>query len=150
MRMQWTASLLGLMGVLAACGQESAKVINDGVAVDSGEEVDEDPPELQHDYVDSAQPLRQDVAITVTVTDELSAIDTVAVVYKRADAAEWSTNPLEPVDEEAGTWAGVIPGDDVTGSVIYYYLHAIDASGNEAFAPNDGEANPQEFRVNPD
>ena len=143
------AAVLLLGFVAMGCGAEGAKAITDGT-IDTSVEVDEDAPVIEHVPIDSAQPISQDVAITAIVTDELSAIDTVAVLYKRSDAAEWSSALLDDSGDEAGTWTGAIPGADVNGSNIFYFLTAIDTSGNEGFFPVDGEANPESFRVNPD
>ena len=151
--MNWTSSscfgvaLSCSMLVATGCGRDGAKAITSG-SFDTSVAVDEDAPIIEHVPIDSAQPIAQDVAIQALVLDELSAIDTVAVVYKRSDAAEWSNALLEEGDDEM--WAGAIPGADVNGSNIFYYLTAIDGSGNEGFFPVDGEANPIGFRVNPD
>jgi len=131
------------------CGAEGAKAITDGT-IDTSVEVDEDAPVIEHVPIDSAQPISQDVAINALVIDELSAIDTVSVIYKRSDAAEWTNALLEEADDDSGTWTGVIPGSDVNGSNIFYYITAIDSAGNAGFYPLDGEANPIGFRVNPD
>lgn len=131
------------------CGAESTKAITDGT-FDTSAAVDEDAPEIEHEPIDSAQPINQAVSIEAIVTDELSAVDTVAVVYKRHDVESWSTSVLEVADSGTNSWAGSIPGADVNGTNIFYYIHAIDSAGNEAFSPPDGEARPESFRVNPD
>jgi hypothetical protein len=131
------------------CGAESSKAITDGT-IDTSVEVDEDAPIIEHVPIDSAQPISQDVVIRAIITDELSGIDTVAVVYKRTDVGEWSSGLLEASSDEDDTWVGAIPGADVNGSNMVYYITAIDTSGNEGFSPVDGEANPYGFRVNPD
>ncbi len=145
-RQMLVVGLLGLVG----CGAETSKAITDGVLYDTSVDVDEDAPIILHDLITNAQRTSTDVSVSANVTDEGSGVDTVAVVYRRSDAATWSTALLSLVDEEAGDWQGAIPGADVSGSVMVYYIHAIDKVGNESFAPNDGEANPQEFRVSPD
>ena len=144
-----TVSLLALSVAVVGCGAEGTKAITSG-STDTSVEVDEDAPIIEHEPIDSAQPIDQAVSIVATVTDELSGIDTVAVVYKRSDAADWTTSSLTETDAEAGTWSGEIPGSEVNGSNIFYFLAAIDTSGNEGFYPRDGEANPVGFRVNPD
>jgi len=131
------------------CGGDNTKAITDGT-IDTSVETDEDPPVIEHEPIDSAQPINQDVGIEAVVTDELSAIDTVAVVYKRHDVESWSSSVMAESDSATSTWSGAIPGSDVNGSNIFYYIHAIDAAGNESFSPPDGEANPASFRVNPD
>jgi len=143
--------LLAGMAALAwmGCGAESTKAITDGT-FDTSVDVDEDPPVIEHERIDSAQPINQAVDIEAVVTDVLSAIDTVAVVYKRHDVETWSSSVLEVADSATSSWAGAIPGADVNGSTMFYYIHAIDSAGNEAFSPPDGEANPASFRVNPD
>ncbi len=144
-----TTVVLPVAVFLGGCGAEGAKAITDGV-VDTSVEVDEDAPIIEHVPIDTAQPISQDVEILAIVTDELSPIDTVAVHYKRPEDAEWKSNVLSESDSETGTWTGVIPGADITGGNIVYYLQAFDSEGNEGFSPLDGEANPHGFRVNPD
>ena len=135
--------------LVAGCGGEGAKAITE---FDTGPsaEVDVDAPIVEHVPIDSAQPIGRDVQISAIVTDELSRIDSVAVNYKRPEEADWKSNLLDETDADSGTWNGVIPGSDVSGGNIVYYLQAIDTEGNEGFSPLDGEANPHGFRVNPD
>lgn len=140
-------ALSSCMLLSTGCGRDGAKAITSG-SFDTSVEVDEDAPIIEHVPIDSAQPISQDVRIEALVLDDLSAIDTVSVVYKRSDAADWSNDLLEEGDDDM--WVGQIPGADVNGSNIFYYITAIDSSGNEGFFPVDGEANPIGFRVNPD
>ena len=113
-------------------------------------EVDVDAPIVAHEPIDSAQPISQDVGLVATVTDVLSGIDSVTVYYKRPEEADWKSNDLSEADAEEGTWSGVIPGADVTGGNIVYYLEAFDTAGNAGYSPVDGESTPHGFRVNPD
>jgi hypothetical protein len=144
---RWTVFLTAFTWL--GCGGDNAKAITDG-AVAGPDAPDEDPPVIEHEPIDSAQPINREVGIDAIVTDELSVIDTVAVIYKRHDVETWSSSLLEESDAATSTWSGVIPGPDVNGSNVFYFIHAIDSAGNESFFPPDGEANPASFRVNPD
>ena len=141
------SSSLALFAV--GCGGQSAKAITEfDTAPDN--EVDVDAPIVAHEPIDSAQPINQDVAMVATVTDVLSGIDSVIVHYKRPEEAEWKSNDLAESDAGEGAWSGVIPGVDVTGGNIVYYLEAFDTAGNAGYSPVDGESTPHGFRVNPD
>ena len=117
-----------LLSFVVGCGGESAKAITEfDTAPDN--EVDVDAPIVAHEPIDSAQPISQDVGMVATVTDVLSGIDSVTVYYKRPEEADWKSNDLSEADAEEGTWSGVIPGADVTGGNIVYYLEAFDTAG---------------------
>ncbi len=68
---------------------------------------------------------------------------TVTLNYAISGSVFSSVNMVEDLP---GTWSAEIPGQD-GGSVVEYYIHAIDGDGNEAFHPLSSPAVPHFFLV---
>lgn len=145
MRSAW---MVGFQLVLVACGgSETAKVIStDKQRVDTGE-LDETGPVIEHTPITTSQQYEQAVALTATVSDAASGVESVAGFYKRADEVTWSSVSLEPSGD---LWQGAIPGTDVTGSGMNYYIEAVDIAGNLTAYPINGAADALYFRVSAD
>lgn len=145
MRKAW---MMGAAMALVGCGgTESAKVIQQGERYNDTGELDETGPVIEHTPITTSQQYEQAVGLTATVTDAASGVSAVAAYYKRADAVEWSSVSLEPSGD---LWQGSIPGTDVTGSGMNYYLEAVDVAGNTAAYPINGAADPLYFRISAD
>lgn len=136
------ASLL----LAAACGGGNTEAIKEGFN-DTSVDVDEDPPVIAHAELDAQQYL-QPVQVDCQVTDEESAIGVVKVYYREATQTTWSSLELSPGADNNFTVQ--IPGDQVVGSSMKYYLTAEDVVGNSVAFPPEGEAGPLSFAVSAD
>lgn len=144
MRKVWTLGLV--VGALACGGSETAKVIKSGEQYNDTA-VDESGPDIDHTPITTSQQYEQPVALTATVTDDGSGVDSVVAWYKRANEVDWSSVPLEASGD---LWQGAIPGAEVTGSGMDYYLEAVDELGNSATEPVNGAADAFYFRISGD
>lgn len=114
---------------------------------DSGELLsgdDQSGPLFTHQPIEDSQPFGQDVAIACTAIDPESSVLAVTVYFKQETHTVWDDALLQPVGDE-GNYEGVIPGDEVAGGGIDYYLEAIDTYGNTTTLP--GYDDPYHFRV---
>jgi hypothetical protein len=136
------ASLL----LATACGGGSTEAIKEGFN-DTSVDVDEDPPVIVHAEL-GAQQYLQAVQVGCQVTDEESAIGLVKVFYREATQTTWSSLELSPGADNNFTVQ--IPGDQVVGSSMKYYLTAEDIVGNSVAFPPEGEAGPLSFAVSAD
>ncbi|MEC8422241.1 MAG: hypothetical protein VX000_00615 [Myxococcota bacterium] len=145
MRNAW---MMGFLMMTVACGgSETAKVINtDKQRVDTGE-LDETGPVIEHTPITTSQQYEQAVALSATVADAASGVQSVSGFYKRADEVTWSSVSLSPTGD---LWQGAIPGTDVTGSGMNYYIEAVDIAGNTSAYPINGAADALYFRVSAD
>ena len=135
------------LAVLAACGgSETAKVVSTDKQYNDTAG-DDTPPVIDHAPITTSQQFEQPVTITATVTDDDAGVATVSVFYKRADVVEWTEMVL---DGSGDAWEKAIPGTNVTGSGMNYYLRAEDNVGNVATLPANGEADAYYFRVSAD
>lgn len=129
-----------------ACGGGQSEAIKDGF-VDTSVDVDDDAPVIVHEPL-GAQQYLQAVAVNCTVSDEESAIGPVVVHYREATQTTWSSLELSPGADDQFTVQ--IPGDQVVGSAMKYYLTAEDVVGNATSYPPEGEAGPLSFPVSAD
>ncbi|MBC8076721.1 MAG: hypothetical protein H7Y32_11655, partial [Chloroflexales bacterium] len=74
------------------------------------------------------------VRFQIQADDDNGAIARVVVLYRRADATNWTRIDL-PYDSDTGYAAGVAP---VQGKEIEYIVQAVDATGNVALALDHG------------
>lgn len=100
--------------------------------VDNDDEIDEDPPEIEHEADPSYRVQGEPIYINATVTDA-SLIEEASIVFRRADSQEWTTLRMPSLTDEF--YEGIIPGDQVYSAGMRYYLTAVDEFGNEACAP---------------
>lgn len=142
------ACLLVLVGL--GCGADTAGAVNNGDG-QGGPLANDDtvPPVIVHNPINDAQVCGLDVAVTATVTDAGGAPAVIEVVYSREDSVAWTARSFLP-GGSADAWAATIPGDDVQSGGMWYYLRAIDDSGNESQMPEDGESDAYHFRINQD
>lgn len=134
--------------LLVGCGGgESAKAVQLGDQYNDTGELDETGPVIEHTPITASQQYEQPVALTATVSDAASGVQSVSGFYKRADQVEWSTVSLSASGD---LWQGAIPGADVTGSGMNYYLESVDAVGNSTTYPSNGAADALYFRVSAD
>lgn len=137
---------LSLSLLLAACGGGGTEAIKTGFD-DTGADVDEDPPEVTHEQL-GTQLFGQAALVQATVVDLESEIGEVKVFYRRNDVTTWSELALTPAGDDL--FGVQIPGDEVSGSGMKYYLTAADVVGNTVAYPIEGEALPLDFRVSAD
>jgi len=145
MRVCWPIVLL-----FAGCGGDSSQIVNQGGGVPTDKDPDTTPPVIQHVPIDESQPFQEPVTVEATVTDEDGLVFVVEVDYRREDSTVWNSKGLKLVDPETGLYSGEIPGEDVQSGGMYYYLFAMDDSGNESWDPEDGEDDAHQFRVDGD
>lgn len=136
---------VSLLALLIGCDDD---VRSNQVNKDEGfeEEVDEDPPLIEHTPVTETQTFGVDVPVSATVTDEASTVLFVYLHYKNVTDGDqdWKQLLMPP----SGTvYSGAIKGTDMHSSGIDYYLEAVDSSQNIAYAPEDGPDDPYTFRV---
>lgn len=129
-----------------ACGGDTTQVVNTGNQGDPIEDPDEDAPFIEHDPVSDSQTYGERVDIQAVVTDEVGQVFRVELYYKTETSADWSTTVMNPGAGE-NLFVGSIPGNDVTGGGMNYFILALDDSQNEGFSPEDGESDPYHFRV---
>lgn len=142
------ASMVGVALALVACGgSETAKVVKTGEEYNDTGELDETGPVIEHTPITTSQQYEQAVGLTATVTDAASGVQSVAAYYKRADQVEWTSVSLSASGD---LWQGSIPGADVTGSGMNYYLEAVDVAGNVTDYPINGAADALYFRISAD
>jgi hypothetical protein len=133
--------------LLSGCGGSSSGVIDQGDDVIEDTDVDEDGPVISHTPVETSQTLGEDVVIEAVAIDEESGVLVVEVYYKTETDTEFSTGSGLTLQDDQGTYSGVIPGDKVRGGGMDYYLSAVDLSNNESFMPEDGDSDAYHFRV---
>jgi len=136
-----SAALLPL--VLAACGQTTASGTTDEV----DDESDQDPPQIVVEQVEHGQPTFEPVTVRATVTDE-SEVSSVRLWYHNVNSAQdiWVSMEIEG-DAAAGVYAADIPGEDVTGSKVYYYVEACDDARPSNCGTSPGAGDYFEFNV---
>jgi|AACY02.2.fsa_nt_gi hypothetical protein len=142
--MSWVTLALGL----AACaGGDTTKTVQLGEDYNDTGDPDETGPTIEHVPIDGAQTYQQDVVVSATVTDDQSGVERAIVRYKRADQTEWTNERMEP---QGDVYQAVIPGADVSGSGMNYYITSIDFAGNVGDYPIAGQNDPLYFRVSAD
>lgn len=137
---------LAIALLLPACGGGGTETVKTGFD-DTSVDVDEDPPEITHEQI-GTQIFGQDVTVEATVIDLESEVAEVKVYYRRNDLTTWSDLTLTPAGDDL--FSVKIPGGEVSGSGMKYYLTAADAVGNTVAYPIEGEALPLDFRVSAD
>jgi hypothetical protein len=137
-----------ILWALAGCtGDGRTNVEFQGGDEPTEDDPDEDGPVITHTPVETTQVLGEDVVIEATVVDEESGVLVVEVYYKEETSTEWSTGSGLSLQDDAGNYMGVIPGDKVRGGGMNYYLSAVDLSNNESWMPEEGDDDPYHFRV---
>lgn len=137
-------TLTAVLALLAGC---ATALISNNVGPDVIEEdLDEDPPIIDHEPVEGTQTFGVDVPISATVTDDGAGLFLVYLYYKNAEdgSADWEANIMTASDS---LYSGVIPGEDQHGSGVDYYIAAVDKEENYAYEPEDGESDPHRFRL---
>lgn len=145
MRNVWTLVLA--VGLVGCGGGETAKAVQLGDQYNDTGDVDESGPVIEHTPITTSQQYEQAVALTATVTDAASGVQSVSGFYKRADQVQWTSVSLEASGD---LWQGAIPAADVTGSGMNYYLEAVDSAGNIKAYPINGAADALYFRISAD
>lgn len=137
---------LAFLAIAAACGGGKSEAIRTGFN-DTSVDVDDDPPVIAHTKLEG-QLYLQPVQVDCVVTDEESEVALVQVFYREATQTTWSSLELSPGADNS--YSVQIPGDQVVGSGMKYYLTAEDTEGNAVAFPTEGEALPLDFRVSAD
>lgn len=125
---------------LAACTAAKGEPVGDTETADTA------APEISHTPIEDGQILGEDVELRCTATDEGSGVFMVLVMYQMETSAFWERRILVAV-EDPDTYAGVIPGVDVEGASLFYYLSATDGAGNTSTSPEEGEDGPYPVRM---
>jgi len=138
--------LFMLAGMYACDTYEGPGVIYGGL--ETGIDVDQDAPVIEHQPIDSAQPYATAVDITAFVEDELSEVFVVQVYFKQETSTMWDSAALAP--EGDGNYKGKIPAASVGSAGMNYYLSAVASENNTGYLPHDAENGAWHFRVTDD
>lgn len=133
--------------LLTGCGTSSTGVIDQTPDVVDDTDADEEGPTISHTPVETTQVLGEDVEIEAVVSDVESGVLIVEVFFKTETDTEFSTGSGLTLQDDEGTYFGVIPGDKVRGGGMDYYLGAVDLSNNDSYMPEDGDGDAYHFRV---
>lgn len=134
-----------LLPLLAACG--SGFNTTEGKNTDFEENPDLDAPVITTEPVEDALPMGTDVDISATVTDDGSGVTFVTLYFKSETAGpdDWENRLM--TEGEADLWSATIPGAAQSGAGMFYYIEAVDAAENYAWAPTRGPDDPFHFSV---
>jgi WD40 repeat protein len=101
------------------------------------------PPVLGSPSVSPSSPVGgQNVNVSVSATDNVG-VSTVTVYYRDASAGSWSSAVMSP----AGSVYTARIGPFASGVTIYYYVTAVDTSGNIVNSPVDAPVGYHTFAV---
>ncbi len=143
----WTMAFCSLAFAFASgCTTDGTGIIQDNSPDDINGDEDQDAPLITHTPVDGSQPIGEDVFITCSAVDVGSGVAFVSVFFKQETSSEWDDVLLTVVDE-AGTYEGYIPGEDVESAGMDYFIAAEDRSENVGYYPDAGEDDPFHFRI---
>ena len=127
--------LFASLGLLSACGG-GTETVKTGDA-DTAAEVDTEPPVIEHTPIENSQVIDTAVQIEAVVTDAGgSGLDVVRIYHRTNVETEHTEQTM--TQEDGGRWVGTIPASGVTSSKVFYYIWALDKSGNEAEFPGAG------------
>ncbi len=135
-----------ILPLVVACGGDTVQTVNQGGQGDPIANDDEDPPEIEHTAVSDSQYYGEKVELEAIISDVDGQIFRVEIYYKSETDADWLTTTMAFTGAD-DIWRGSIPGNDVYGGGMHYYIVAIDDSQNEGFSPEDGASDPYRFRV---
>lgn len=135
--------ILGLV-LLVACEQEVGKRNND---VDDGvQEGDVDAPLIEHAPDEGPYTFGSDVSVQATIIDEESGV-LFATLYYWVEGGSAVDKMDTAMLANGDVYTGTIDGEDQEGAGMWYYIEAVDKSGNTAVWPDLGSEDPQHIRL---
>lgn len=137
-------SLALLLGCTASGDSPATDATNTDDEDTAGEDLDY--PDIQHDAVESAQVIGQDLTLSARVNDD-SGVLLVKVYFRRQTAQNFSAQGMILVDAETGLYQGTIPGDEMGSAGMHYYLEAVDTQGNVGTLPEGAPADYFKFNL---
>lgn len=137
-------SLALLLGCTASGDSPATDATNTDDDDTAGEDLDY--PDIQHDAVESAQVIGQDLTLSARVNDD-SGVLLVKVYFRRQTAQNFSAQGMILVDAETGLYQGTIPGDEMGSAGMHYYLEAVDTQGNVGTLPEGAPADYYKFNL---
>ncbi|MCK6522990.1 hypothetical protein L6R49_16305 [Myxococcota bacterium] len=137
-------SLALLLGCTASGDAPATDATNTDDEDTAGEDLDY--PDIQHDAIEGAQVIGQDLTLSARVSDD-SGVLLVKVYFRRQTAQNFSAQGMILVDPETGLYQGTIPGDEMGSAGMHYYLEAVDTQGNVGTLPEGAPADYYKFNL---
>lgn len=129
------------LGLLFGCNQDPIEANDQGGGGNQDDGEDITAPSIDHTAIEGPLSFGEDIPVPATVTDD-GGITMVLLYYKTGTGG--SNDYFEAVMvPSADLYTGYIEGDDHYGAGMWYYIAAVDTSGNEAYWPQEGIEDPQ-------
>ena len=106
---------------------------------------DQTPPVIGHAPIANDQAVGEPINIAANVIDVDGAVASVVLRYRVTGEGPYAQAPMARIAGDE--WQGAIPGAAVIEPGMQYYIEAIDAAENAAFAPQGAPGVPHGFTV---